>query len=140
MQKAEEEALDLVEISPTSNPPVCRILDFGKFKYSQNKKDHAAKLHQKGMHLKEIKLRPFTGEHDLDFKVKHARDFLEEMNKVKISLMFRGREMAHQERGREIMAHIQQALQEVGQPEFPPRMEGNCMAMVLIPKAGKEHK
>lgn len=143
IQKAEESGLDLVEISPTSNPPVCRIMDFGKFKYSQSKKEHSTKLHQRGGQLKEIKFRPFTGEHDLDFKIHHAQDFLKEMHKVKITLMFRGREMAYREKGRVIMANIQERLKEAGQIEFPPKMEGNSMTMILTPKSTqiqKEHK
>lgn len=140
IKKAEEVGFDLVEVAPTSTPPVCRIMDFGKYKYEQSKKDHSAKQHQKGTHIKEVKLRLYTGEHDLDFKVRHARDFLESQNKVKVTLMFRGREMAYQQKGREIMTQIQQKLQEVGQPEYPPKMEGNNMAMILIPKSAKESK
>ncbi|MFY9270775.1 MAG: translation initiation factor IF-3 [Candidatus Manganitrophaceae bacterium] len=140
VKKAEEFGLDLVEVAPTSVPPVCRILDFGKYKYEQSKKEHSAKLHQKGTQLKEIKFRPFTGEHDLDFKVKHAKDFLTAGHKVKISLMFRGREMAHREKGRGLVTQIQQQLQDLGQPEHPPKMEGNSMVMILIPKPTKENK
>ncbi|MDC4206825.1 MAG: translation initiation factor IF-3 [Candidatus Manganitrophus sp.] len=139
-KKAEEYGLDLVEVAPTSAPPVCRIMDFGKYKYEQSKKEHAAKLNQKGTHVKEVKFRLFTGEHDLDFKIKHARDFLSSGNKVKTTLMFRGREMAYQQKGREIMAQILQQLQDVGAPENPPRMEGNSMVMLLIPKLTKESK
>lgn len=140
VKKAEELGFDLVEVAPTSNPPVCRIMDFGKYKYEQSKKEHATKLNQKGTHIKEVKLRPYTGEHDLDFKIRHARDFLEAGNKVKITLMFRGREMAYQARGREIMAQIQQSLVDAGQPEYPPKMEGNAMVMIVVPKSAKENK
>lgn len=140
IKKAEEFGVDLVEVAPTSNPPVCRIMDFGKYKYEQSKKDHSAKVHQKGTHLKEVKLRLYTGEHDLDFKIRHAKNFLEESNKVKMTLMFRGREMAYQQRGREMMTQIQQQLQEVGQPEYPPKMEGHNMVMIMIPKLTKESK
>lgn len=140
VKKAEELGFDLVEVAPTSNPPVCRIMDFGKYKYEQSKKDHSAKLNQKGTHIKEVKLRLYTGEHDLDFKIRHAKDFLESSNKVKITLMFRGREMAYQSRGREIMTQIQQQLLEVGAPEYPPKMEGNNMTMVMVPKQTKETK
>lgn len=140
IKKAEEFGFDLVEVAPTSAPPVCRIMDFGKFKYEQSKKEHATKQHQKGTHIKEVKLRLYTGEHDLGFKIRHAKDFLEEGNKVKVTLMFRGREMAYQQRGREIMAQIQQELQDVGQSEYPPKMEGHSMAMIMVPKSAKEHK
>ncbi len=140
LDKAGESGVDLVEVSPTANPPVCRMMDLGKYKYEQSKKEHTVKLHQKGTHIKEIKFRLCTGEHDLDFKVRHARDFLESSHKVKVTLMFRGREMAYQSKGRTMMAHIQDQLQEVGQIEYPPKMEGNCMAMTLAPKSVKEHK
>lgn len=139
-KKAEEYGLDLVEVAPTSAPPVCRIMDFGKYKYEQSKKDHAAKQNQKGTHVKEVKFRLFTGEHDQDFKIRHAEEFLAEGYKVKITLMFRGREMAYQPKGREIMGKIQQALLESGQPEYPPKMEGNSMTMIMVPKSVKESK
>ena len=137
LKVAQDVGLDLVEVAPTAAPPVCRVMDYGKFKYEQSKKDHAAKAHQKGVHLKEVKLRLATGIHDLEFKIRNARAFLQEGNKVKISMMFRGREKAYQERGREHMTHIQQQLQDAGQPEFPPKMEGNCMALILVPKPTK---
>lgn len=137
IKKAEEHGFDLVEVAPTSNPPVCRIMDFGKYKYELSKKEHATK--QKGTQIKEVKFRLYTGEHDVEFKIRHAKDFLDEGHKVKITLMFRGREMAYQQRGREIMAQIQQQLLEIGQPEYPPKMEGNSMVMILVPKATKEH-
>ncbi|MFQ5779278.1 MAG: translation initiation factor IF-3 [Nitrospiria bacterium] len=140
IKKAEEVGFDLVEVAPTSRPPVCRIMDYGKYKYEQNRKERSVRSHQKGGHLKEVKLRLFTGEHDRDFKVRHARDFLEEKNKVKITLMFRGREMPYREKGWEILSKIQEQLQEVGQPEYPPKMEGRNMIMILAPKSTKEHK
>jgi translation initiation factor IF-3 len=140
IKKAFESGLDLVEVSPNSAPPVCRIMDFGKYKYEQSKKEHATKLHQRGSHLKEIKLRLSTGVHDLDVKIRHAREFLEEGNKVKVAIMFRGRERAYQKKGWEHMAHIQQQLLTVGQPEYPPKMEGNCLAMILVSKALKDVK
>ncbi len=139
LTKAEESGVDLVEVSPTANPPVCRMMDIGKFKYAQSKKEHTVKLHQKGTHIKEIKFRLCIGEHDLDFKVRHARDFLESSHKVKMTLIFRGREMTYQGKGLEMMTRIQDQLREVGQVEYPPKMEGNCMAMTLAPKSGKEH-
>lgn len=107
---------------------------------SRAKKNMPQNSTKKGTHVKEVKFRLFTGEHDLDFKIKHARDFLSSGNKVKTTLMFRGREMAYQQKGREIMAQILQQLQDVGAPENPPRMEGNSMVMLLIPKLTKESK
>jgi translation initiation factor IF-3 len=138
--KADEAALDLVEVAPTANPPVCRIMDFGKYKYEQSKKVQGGKAHSKATHLKEMQLRPFTGEHDLDFKVRHAKEFLESKQKVKITLMFRGREMSFQEKGRDIMAHIEQQLIEVGQLESPLKKEGRNLVMIVAPKAHTTQK
>ncbi len=140
IKKASDTGLDLVEVAPNSVPPVCRIMDFGKYKYEQSKKEHATKLHQRGTHLKEIKLRLSTGVHDLDVKIRHAKEFLEDGNKVKVAIMFRGRERAYQQKGWEHMAHIQKELQSVGQPEYPPKMEGSCLAMILVAKSAKENK
>jgi len=137
IDRALEHGLDLVEVAPTAAPPVCRIMDYGKFKYEQSRKDRALKAHQKGGHLKEVKLRPYTGEHDLEFKINHAKEFLEERNKVKITLMFRGREMARRQIGWDIMTQIQKQLEEVGQPEYPPKMEGRNMIMIMAPKSAK---
>ncbi|MFQ5597984.1 MAG: translation initiation factor IF-3 [Nitrospiria bacterium] len=137
LKQASEYGLDLVEVAPTANPSVCRIMDFGKYKYEQSRKERSLKAHQKGGHLKEVKFRPYTGEHDLEFKVNHAREFLEERNKVKITLMFRGREMAYKQRGWEIMSQIQKQLEDVGQPEYNPKMEGRNMIMILAPKSIK---
>ncbi len=135
--KSVEYGLDLVEVAPAAKPPVCRIMDFGKYKYELSRKERTLKSSQKGGHLKEVKFRPYTGEHDLVFKINHARDFLEERNKVKITLMFRGREMAYKQKGWEIMAQIQKRLEEFGQPEYPPKFEGRNMIMVLAPKSAK---
>ncbi|HXC61769.1 MAG TPA: translation initiation factor IF-3, partial [Nitrospiria bacterium] len=99
LKKAEELGYDLVEIAPTAKPPVCRIMDYGKYKYEQSKKQHTAKMHQRSMLVKEIKLRPQTDKHDLEFKIRHMREFLEEGHKVKVTLMFRGREMTYLDRG-----------------------------------------
>ena len=129
--------LDLVEIAPTSNPPVCRIMDYGKYKYEQSRKERVLKSHQKGGHLKEVKFRPRTGEHDLEFKINHAREFLEARNKVKITLMFRGREMAYKEQGWEIMKRVAERLADVSQVEFSPKFEGRNMLMILAPKSAK---
>jgi len=134
LNKARDLGLDLVEISPTSSPPVCRIMDFGKFKYEQSKKDHAAKEHQRGIHLKEVKLRLQTGAHDTDFKIRHILDFLKAGDKVKITLMFRKREMLYRKEGEGIVASILEQTKELGLPEYPPRMEGSNMVTILIPK------
>lgn len=137
MAKCEEYGLDLVEVAPTAKPPVCRIMDLGKYKYEQSRKERTLKASQKGGHLKEVKFRPYTGEHDLEFKIKHARDFLEGRNKVKITLMFRGREMAYRQKGWEIMSKVQERLEDVGQREYAPKFEGRNMIMVLAPKSIK---
>lgn len=137
MLKCSEYELDLVEVAPTAKPPVCRIMDLGKFKYEQSRKERTLKASQKGGHLKEVKFRPYTGEHDLEFKIKHARDFLEGRNKVKITLMFRGREMAYRQKGWEIMAKVQEKLEDVGQREYAPKFEGRNMIMVIAPKSIK---
>jgi translation initiation factor IF-3 len=135
---AEEYSLDLVEVAPTAAPPVCRIMDYGKFKYEQSKKEHATKQHQKGTQVKEVKFRPYTDKHDLDFKTRHIREFLSHGNKVKVTVMFRGREMAYQEMGRNLLKQVAQELQEIGQFEYPPKMEGHNMIMILLPKSAKE--
>lgn len=137
VKKSAEHGLDLVEVAPAAKPPVCRIMDFGKYKYELSRKERSLKSSQKGGHLKEVKFRPYTGEHDLEFKIKHAQDFLEARNKVKITLMFRGREMAYRQKGWEIMAQVQKQLEEFGQPEYPPKFEGRNMIMVLAPKSVK---
>ncbi len=137
LEKAIQHGLDLVEIAPTAVPSVCRIMDLGKHKYEQSRKERTLKSNQKGGHLKEVKLRPYTGEHDLAFKINHAREFLEERNKVKVTLMFRGREMAYRQKGWEILAEIQKQLEDVGQQEYAPKMEGRNMIMILAPKSAK---
>ena len=137
MKKAEEEGFDLVEVAPTNNPPVCRIMDYGKYKYEQSKKLHAQKLHQKGTHLKEVKLRPYTGPHDLEVKLRNVKRFLEEGNKVKITLMFRGREMAYLQMGKTVMEKVVQNVSALGSVEQHPTMEGRSMIMLLAPKAAK---
>lgn len=130
-----EQGLDLVEVGSTERPPVCRILDYGKFKYEQKKKQQKnVKPHQ--VQVKEIRLGPKTGEHDIEFKVKRARDFLAEKDKVKFNVVFRGRENAHHERGKEILVSIVAALQDVAKVEKAPSMEGGKnMTLVLTPKA-----
>jgi len=134
LQRAEEAALDLVEVAPTAVPPVCRIIDYGKYRYEQAKKQHGAK--QKSAQLKEVKLRPFTDTHDLEFKMRHAKDFLAGGHKVKITVMFRGREMAHQEAGRTLLTKVVEHLAPTANIEQTPRMEGRNMNMLLAPKPG----
>jgi translation initiation factor IF-3 len=138
--KATEAGLDLVEVAPTANPPVCRIMDFGKYRYEQSKKDHTSKTHQKTVHLKEVQFRPFIGGHDIDFKIRHAKEFLEDKQKVKITLMFRGREMGFQAKGREMMQQIEQQLTEFGHVENALKMEGRNMSIVIAPKSVKDKK
>lgn len=135
MKLAQDAGLDLVEVAPNERPPVCRILDYGKFKYEQKKR---AQKSQKAHHtqLKEIRLRPKTGDHDIQFKMKRARGFLEQRDKVKLNVFFRGRENAHHNRGREMLLEIIEALQDVAKVEKPPGMEGGRnMTAVLAPKS-----
>lgn len=132
---AGDEGLDLVEISPNAEPPVCKIMDYGKYKYEQQKKTQENKKKQTKVALKEVKLRPNTDVHDLGFKLKHARRFLEGKDKAKISMQFRGREMAHIDRGKETMKKIIEELADVGTPEREPKMEGRTLTMILMPKA-----
>ncbi|HEX9778913.1 MAG TPA: translation initiation factor IF-3 [Geopsychrobacteraceae bacterium] len=130
---AAEQGLDLVEVSPGAEPPVCRIMDFGKFKYQQAKRASEAKKKQVRVELKEVKMRPKTDEHDFQFKIKHARRFLEEGNKVKLTIMFRGRENAHPERGMMQLEKAVEALKDLGQVESRPNKMGRFMSMVVGP-------
>ena len=134
LNQAEEQGLDLVEVSPNSDPPVCRIMDFGKFKYEQSKKEHKIRQHQKSTQVKEIKLRPRTDKHDLETKIRQIRSFIAEGNKTKVTVMFRGREMANQELGRTAMGKIIEEVNEFGVIENPPRMEGRNLYMIVAPK------
>jgi translation initiation factor IF-3 len=135
IRKAEELGLDLVEVAATAKPPVCRIMDFGKYKYELNKKAHDSKKHQTVITVKEVKMRPRTDEHDVQFKTNNIKRFLEEGNKVKVSIMFRGREMARTVQGRAILERITKDLEGVAIVEQPPRMEGNNMSMFLGQKS-----
>lgn len=132
---AESQQLDLVEVSPTAVPPVCRIMDYGKFKYQQSKKLQEAKKKQSHVLVKEVKLRPKTDEHDLQFKIKHVRRFLEEGNKAKITLVFRGREITHMELGVKVLERVSSELEDIAVVEFKPKMEGRNMYMIVAPKA-----
>ena len=131
---AEAQQLDLVEVSPTAVPPVCRIMDYGKFKYQQSKKLQEAKKKQVQVQLKEVKLRPKTDEHDMLFKIKNVRRFLEEGNKAKITLVFRGREITHMEYGQKALDRFVQDLEDVAVIEVRPKMEGRSMFMIVAPK------
>jgi len=131
---AQDAGLDLVEVAPTANPPVCRIMDFGKFKYEQSKKDKSNKKKQATISVKEIRLRPKIEEHDYEFKAKHARKFIEAGNKVKVTVMFRGREMAHKEFGKRILDRMIEDLSDVAKVASPPAMEGRFMVMYLDKK------
>ena len=131
---AEAQQLDLVEVSPTAAPPVCRIMDYGKYKYQQSKKQQEARKKQVQVQLKEVKLRPKTDEHDLQFKVKHVRRFLEDENKAKIAGVFRGREITHMEIGQGILERIAADLEDVAIIEFKPKMEGRNLFMIVAPK------
>jgi len=130
---AEEAGLDLVEISPTAVPPVCKIMDYGKFKYESQKKEAEARKHQKVIEIKEIKFRPGTDTHDYDVKMRSVLKFLEEGDKVKITLRFRGREMAHQELGKQLLDQIANDVKETGKIESFPRLEGRQMVMMIGP-------
>jgi translation initiation factor IF-3 len=131
---AYDEGLDLVEVSPTADPPVCRIMDFGKYLFEQNKKNQSAKRKQKQVHVKEIKFRPGTDEGDYQIKLRKLVQFLENGDKTKVTLRFRGREMAHKELGAKLLARVRDDLDEYGSVEQMPQMEGRQMVMVIAPK------
>ncbi|NHQ74801.1 translation initiation factor IF-3 [Roseovarius gahaiensis] len=135
MSMAEEAGLDLVEISPNATPPVCKIMDYGKFKYEQQKREAEARKKQKIIEVKEVKFRPNTDTHDYDVKMRNVLKFLENGDKVKVTLRFRGREMAHQSLGRELLNRVAEDIKEVGKVENMPKMEGRQMIMVIGPVA-----
>ena len=126
--------MDLVEVAPQANPPVCRIMNYGKFQYQKSKRAHEAKKHQKQVVVKEVKFRPKTEEHDFQFKKNHIVRFLTEGNKAKASIIFRGREMAHQELGRKLMDRLIEELSELAEVERPPKMEGYAFVAIFVPK------
>ena len=134
LELAFDEGLDLVEVSPMADPPVCRIMDFGKYLFEQNKKNQSAKRKQKQVHVKEIKFRPGTDEGDYQIKLKKLVQFLEHGDKTKVTLRFRGREMAHKELGAKLLARVRDDLDEYGSVEQMPQMEGRQMVMVIGPK------
>jgi translation initiation factor IF-3 len=133
---ARERGLDLVEISPTADPPVCKITDYGKFRYEQSKKEHEQRKHQKGHQVKEVKMRPATAEHDYQVRKNRILKFLSEGYKVKAMIFHRGREMAHPEVGREKMRRLLRDVQDFAQVESSPRMEANILLALLAPKKG----
>jgi len=134
LKMAREKNLDLVEVSPTAQPPVCRIMDFGKYLYEQEKKERAAKKHQKIITVKEVKFRINVDEHDYEFKKNHVLRFLEDGDKVKATIFFRGREMTHTNLGRQILDRLIKDIGDKGIVEFRPRMEGNTLHAILAPK------
>jgi translation initiation factor IF-3 len=137
VQRARSIGLDLVEIAPNADPPVCRIIDYGKFLYDQKKKQHEAKKKQVTVTVKEIKFRPATDNHDYEYRLKRAIEWLNEGDKVRATISFRGREMSHRELGSKILARLREDLKEYGDPEVLPKMEGYQMFMIMTPKKGK---
>src|ERR1700743_4024143 len=134
LRKAEEAGFDLVEISPNAAPPVCKILDVGKYKYEEQKRKNEARKKQKGIEVKEIKLRPNIDDHDYDVKMRAMKRFLEEGDKVKVTLRFRGREMMHQDLGMNVLMRVKDQLDPLAKVEQTPQLEGRQMTMVLAPK------
>jgi translation initiation factor IF-3 len=137
MRRAEEQGFQLVEVNPKTAPPVCKIMDYGKFKYETAKRERETKKNKKSQELKEVKFRPKTHEHDFDFKVKHARRFLDDNNKVRLLVQFRGREITHPETGRDVLNRVVKALIDLATVVQMPNMEGNRMSMILAPKPGR---
>ena len=140
LEVAREQGLDLVEVAPGSNPPVARLIDYGKFKYEQAKKDREAKKHQHNVQLREIRVSPNTDDHDVEFKTRTAERLLKEGDKVKITVRFRGRQITHPQLGRELMDEIFGKLKHVSNIEKPANMEGRTMTMILAPGAAKAEK
>ncbi len=134
---AQEKGLDLVEVSPTARPPVCRIMDYGRFKYEQNRRARKAKKKQHVVQLKEIKMRPKIEDHDYNFKIGHAREFLQERNKVKFTITFRGREVAHQELGHKLIERALASVADVGVAETTPRSEGRTLVVIVMPRPSR---
>lgn len=135
---ADERGYDLVEISPTARPPVCKIMDYGKYKYEMAKKAHEAKKHQVVVHVKEVKFRPSTDEHDLQTKIKHIRRFIEDGNKAKVTVQFRGREMSHRELGQRVIDKVMKDIGELAVVEQSPKMEGRFLTSILAPNREKK--
>ncbi len=133
LQLAEEHGVDLVEVSPKANPPVCRLMDYGKYQYQQSKRQQEAKKKQAQIQLKEVKLRPKTDEHDLQTKLNHVRRFLSKGDRCKVTVFFRGREIVYKDQGQEIMSHIKEELSDIAKVEQEPKFEGRAMHMILTP-------
>jgi translation initiation factor IF-3 len=133
LRRAEEKGLDLVEVQPMARPPVCKIMDYGKFKYEQKRKASELKKKQTVVEVKEVKFRPKTGEHDYQTKLRHLREFLQEGNKARVTIMFRGREIVHPEIGHDILKRLAEAIADIGQVEMNARMEGKQMFMIVAP-------
>jgi translation initiation factor IF-3 len=140
LRMAEEQHLDLVEIAPKAKPPVCRIMDFGKYRYEQQKREKEAKKKQKVINIKEVKLRPNIEQHDFDVKLKNALRFVEEGNKVKVTIMFRGRELSHPELGKTVLGRVAEALGDRVSIERNAKLEGKNMTMIVAPKVQKASK
>ncbi len=140
LKVSHDRGLDLVEIAPQAKPPVCKVIDFGKFKYEQQKREKIQKKNQQVSTLKEIRLHPNTDVHDFDFKVKHAINFIEEGNKVKVVVMFKGREMAYTEQGEELLKKFVEQLEDISKIETPIKMEGRNMSTILVPQAKSKSK
>ena len=138
LSMAEERDQDLVEVAPNSSPPVCRIMDYGKFKYQQSKRAHEAKKKQKIIHVKEVKLRPNTDQHDYDFKLKNAFRFLESGDKVKVLVFFRGREIVHRENGQKLLVRVTETLEDIAVVEQEAKQEGRTLCMIFAPKSLKK--
>ena len=138
LNMAEEKDQDLVEVAPNSSPPVCRIMDYGKFKYQQSKRAHEAKKKQKIIHVKEVKLRPNTDQHDYNFKLKNAFRFLESGDKVKVLVFFRGREIVHRENGQKLLVRATKTLEDIAVVEQEARQEGRTLCMIFAPKSLKK--
>src|SRR5579864_963744 len=134
LSAAQEQGLDLVEVAPTARPPVARIMDYGKFKFEQAKMARQAKKKQHIIHLKEVKYRPGIEDHDFETKTRHAREFLQDGNKVKVTMMFRGRQIAHPELGKEVVDRVSNELSDIGKIETDAKLEGKNMTMILAPK------
>jgi len=134
LRMAEERGLDLVEVAPLARPPVVKIMDYGKFKFEEAKAARAAKKKQHVIQIKEVKFRPGIDDHDFDFKTRHAREFLTEGNKVKVTMMFRGRQMTRMDLGRAVLDRVAESLADLGKIEFDPKVEGRTMTMVIAPK------
>jgi|TARA_B100001079_G_scaffold222704_1_gene199023 translation initiation factor IF-3 len=138
LSMAEEQSMDLVEVAPNAKPPVCRLMDYGKFKYKQSKRAHEAKKNQKVIHVKEVKFRPNTDKHDYDFKLKHVIRFLEAGDKAKVIIFFRGREIVHRENGQRLLERVAEAVKDIAQVEQAAKQEGKTLCMIFAPNSLKK--